>query len=75
MTEKQRTLWMTPEDEKELLATQCLKGTDLPRRDRQVGSLPGIRSISYDHRTKFGYRRGKSMIAIDWGTTSLRLIS
>ena len=25
MTEKQRTLWMTPEDEKELLATQCLK--------------------------------------------------
>ena len=25
MTEKQRTLWMTDEDEKELLATQCLK--------------------------------------------------
>ena len=25
MTEKQRTLWMTPEDEKELLASQCLK--------------------------------------------------
>ena len=25
MTEKQRTLWMTAEDEKELLATQCLK--------------------------------------------------
>ena len=25
MTEKQRTLWMTPEDEKELLETQCLK--------------------------------------------------
>ena len=25
MTDKQRTLWMTDEDEKELLATQCLK--------------------------------------------------
>ena len=25
MTEKQRTLWMTPEDEKGTLATQCLK--------------------------------------------------
>ena len=32
MTEKQRTLWMTPEDEKDLLATQRLKELIIQRK-------------------------------------------
>ena len=36
MTEKQCTLWMTPEDEKELLATQCLKELIYPEEIAQL---------------------------------------
>ena len=39
---KQRTLWMTPEDEKELLATQCLKELIYPEEDRQIGAVFGL---------------------------------